>query len=198
MKRIKGKILPKCAYQGNSMRTENEITELLKVVSIRGRIAYLICMFVQILESLDYNVEDWKIILDVLCEYTSNEWLDDWLYKMAEYLPKSVLEDTLEDAEFITGEEQTICRRLYQNAEPCVHEMVNLIFEAGTCDMYSRIIGRGENTLLKVQEAMELMNRYGFPIPPVDSFLKYKFEERRGWGERFDSTILVRGKSGDN
>ena len=76
--------------------------------------------------------------------------------------------------------------------------MVNLIFEAGTCDMYSRIIGRGENTLLKVQEAMELMNRYGFPIPPVDPFLQYKFEERRGWGERFDSTFLVRGKSGDN
>ena len=154
-------------YQGNSMTAERDVIDLLKTVSIRGRIAYLICIFVQILESLDY-------------------------------LPKSVLEDTLEDAEFITGEEQTICRRLYQNAEPCVHEMVNLIFEAGTCDMYSRIIGRGENTLLKVQEAMELMNRYGFPIPPVDSFLQYKFEERRGWGERFDSTILVRGKSGDN
>ena len=180
------------------MRTENEVTERLKAVSIRGRIAYLICLFAQMLESLNNKVEDWKIILDALCEFTSNEWLDDWLYKMAEYLPKSVLEDTLDDAEFITEEEQTICRRLYRNAEPCVYEMINLIFEAGTHDMYSRIIGYGEYTLLKVQEAMELMNRYGFPIPPVDPFLQYKFEEHRGWGERFDSATLVRGKNGDN
>lgn len=161
-------------------------------ISIRGRIAYLISLFVRMLESLGHSVDDWKIIINVLCEYTSDVPLDDWLYKMAEYLPKSVMEDSLDDAEYITEEEQNICRELYRNAEPCLHKMINLIFEAGTSDMYSRIIGKGEYTIHKVQETIELMNQYDFPVTPMDSFLQYKFEDENAWGEPFDSNSLVR------
>ena len=164
----------------------------IREISIRGRIAYLISLFVSVLESLNYRVDDWKIIINVLCEYTSDDLLDNWLYKMAEYLPKSVMEDSLDDAEYITEEEQNICRELYRNAEPCLHKMINLIFEAGTYDMYSRIIGKGEYTIHKVQEAIELMNQYDFPVTPMDPFLQYKFEDGNAWGKPFDSNSLVR------
>lgn len=172
--------------------------ERISEISIRGRIAYLISLFVRMLESLNHNVDDWEIIINVLCEYTSNELLDDWLYKMAEYMPDSVLEDSIDGAEYITEEEQMVCKELYRNAEPCVHEMVNLIFEAGTYDTYSRIIGRGEYTIHKVQEAISLMNEHGFPITSIKPYLQFEFVDGDGWGEPFDSTILVRGKSGDN
>ena len=93
--------------------------ERISEISIRGRIAYLISLFVRMLESLNHNVDDWEIIINVLCEYTSNELLDDWLYKMAEYMPDSVLEDSIDGAEYITEEEQMVCKELYRNAGAC-------------------------------------------------------------------------------
>lgn len=74
-------------------------------ISIRGRMAYLLCSFKRLLIYYNGAIEDWQILLDKLWKFTNVEFVDDWMYEVAEYLPNSIMADSLEDAEFISEEE---------------------------------------------------------------------------------------------
>ena len=178
-------------------RCEEEVSKVLEEhpyvdggmftgISIRGRVAYLVCSLARMIASCGYNVEDWKLILDVLSELTTRDILDEWLYKTAEYLPDSVLEDTLDDAEYITAEEQAIGQKLYSSCPECITKMVYIIFEVGTSDLYSRIINNSPHTIGKVQEGIELMKQNNVDLVPVEPFMKYKISEGQGWGNQFE------------
>ncbi len=78
--------------------------EMQKDISIRGRMAYLICSFERLLIHTGINIEEWEMVLDKLWAYTSVDYIDDWMYELAEYMPNCILEDTMDD----------ICRRILQ------------------------------------------------------------------------------------
>lgn len=61
--------------------------QVLKNISIRGRMAY-----------------------------TKIQYLDDWMYEVAEYMPDSILEDAMEDAEYITEKEFRYLYKLYSDS----------------------------------------------------------------------------------
>ena len=71
--------------------------EYLETISIRGRMAYVICLFERVLIHYNYDKQDWVKVLEKLWEYTYVEYLDDWMYEFAEYLPDSILEDSFDD-----------------------------------------------------------------------------------------------------
>ena len=89
------------------------LTEQLKNISIRGRMAYLLCSFENLLLYYHCDKDEWKPVLEKLWAYTKMEYLDDWMYEIAEYLPNSILEDTMEDAEYITEIEFHTLHKLY-------------------------------------------------------------------------------------
>lgn len=76
--------------------------EIFKQISIRGRMAYLIRSFEKMVLHYNFEREGWIMVLEILWAYTSTECLEDWMYEVAEYMPNSILEDTMEDAEYIT------------------------------------------------------------------------------------------------
>ena len=61
----------------------------LKAISIKGRMAYVICLFERVLIHHNYNKQNWTKVFVKLWEYTSAEYLVDWMYEFAEYLPLS-------------------------------------------------------------------------------------------------------------
>ena len=94
--------------------------EELKNISIRGRMAYLISSFENVLLHYNCNKEEWRWLLEKLWSYTKIQYIDDWMYELAEYMPNSILEDTMEDAEW-----------------PC---SISIIFISGGCGIYYRRI----------------------------------------------------------
>ena len=106
--------------------------EELKNISIRGRMAYLISSFENVLLHYNCNKEEWRWLLEKLWSYTKIQYIDDWMYELAEYMPNSILEDTMEDAEYIT-EEFKYLHRLYSNSNQEIHLFLKIIFECGTC-----------------------------------------------------------------
>lgn len=52
-------------------------------ISVRGRMAYLLCIFENLLIYFKCDKEDWKWILEKLWQYTNIEYLDDWMYEIA-------------------------------------------------------------------------------------------------------------------
>lgn len=63
-------------------------------ISIRGRMAYGICLFERLLLHYKCEKQDWTGLLEKLWMYTSMEYLDDWMYEFSEWLPDSILEDS--------------------------------------------------------------------------------------------------------
>lgn len=121
-----------------------------KSISIRGRMAYLLCSFKMLLKYYNCNCDDWKIILEKLWKFTSVEYFDDWIYEIVEYLPNSILEDGLEDVEYISEEEFAFCKQLYANSADDIKDMIQIIFELGSCEVYGRIADNSNNTLEKL------------------------------------------------
>ena len=154
-------------------------------ISIRGRMAYLLCSFKKLLIYYNCNIDDWNIILEKLWKYTSVEYIDDWMYEVAEYLPNSILEDNYEDVEYITEEEFNFCKRLYFNIADDIKEMLQIVFELGTCELYGKIINNSVNTLEKLNEGVLLLKKNNIKLIDTEPFKKYVFNDENGWGSPF-------------
>ena len=155
-------------------------------ISIRGRMAYMLCMFENVL--LYYRVEkkEWRWILERLWQFTTVQFVDDWLYEIAEFMPDSVLNDTVQGLEFLTEDEFYSLRSIYTNTYEDVLYMIRIIFELGTLEMYSTIRDFSPNTLEKLGEGIEIMQRLGLELISIEPFKKYRFIEGHGWGKPFN------------
>lgn len=164
--------------------------ESLKDISIRGRIAYLICSFEQLL--LHYNCDkgEWVNILQKLWTYTNIEYLDDWLYELAEYMPNSIFEDTMEDAEYITEDEFNYLYDLYSKTSQDILLFLEIIFKCGTCELYTKLYDDSPSTLKKIKEGLDILSMNNIDIVDISPFVKYSFNECDGWGECFEGKYL--------
>ena len=161
-----------------------------KMISIRGRMAYVLCLFEKLLLHYKCNKKDWTYILEKLWEFTSIEYVDDWMYEVSEILPNSILNDGVDDLEFITENEFYKLRELYDNTSEDIRQMLMIIFELGTADVYSILTEYSSRTLLKLQEAMEILKRNNIQLVDVEKFKVYHFKDQQGWGNCFDGKDL--------
>jgi len=166
------------------------VMDHLKDISIRGRIAYLICSFERLLLHYNCNQEEWRIVLEKLWAYTSIECIDDWMYEVAEYMPNSILEDTMDDAEYITENEFKYLYDLYSKTIPNINSFLKIIFECGTCEIYSKLSNSSPSTLRKVDEAINILRVNAITLVEITPFEKYKYSECDGWGRCFNGNDL--------
>lgn len=166
--------------------------EVLEKISIRGRMAYAICLFERLLLYYKSSKQEWNWVLEKLWAYTSSEYLDDWMYELAEYMPGSIFEDTPydEDCEFITIDEFNCLYKLYNKSSMEVISFMQLLFEIGTIDLYSRLVDNSPNTMKRVKEAIGILNRNNIKVIAMEPFKKYSFDKCDGWGESFDGRRL--------
>lgn len=164
--------------------------ENLRSISIRGRMAYLICSFEQLLLYHNCEKEEWVNILQKLWSYTIAQYLDDWLYELAEYMPNSILKDTMEDAEYITEEEFDCLYHLYNKTSQDILLFLEIIFKCGSCELYSKLYDDSPRTLMKVKEGMDILNINNIALVDVNLFVNYSFDECDGWGRCFDGKYL--------
>lgn len=170
------------------------VIERLKDISVRGRMAYLICSFERLLLYYHCNKEEWKMVLEKLWAYTNIEYIDDWMYELAEYMPDSILEDTMSDAEYITENEFRYLYHLYSETVQDILSFLKIIFECGTCEIYSRLCNNSPGTLKKVNEAIDVLKVNGIALVDIIPFEKYEYTKHNGWGERFngrDVSVLL-------
>lgn len=169
---------------------EENNMETMKVISIRGRMAYVICLFERLLLYFKYDKKEWTEVLKKLWTYTDVEYFDEWIYEVAEYLPDCILEDSQDAYEFITAEEYEYLYKLYSKSCPEVCAFMDLIYEIGTINAYTILMDNDIKTIKKVEEATNILKSHDIKIMAIDSFKKYSFDQCNGWGERFDGRSL--------
>lgn len=167
--------------------------EKFRHISMRGRVAYGISCFENAIIALKYNVNDWKIVLNYLWEFTNIQYLDDWNDIVVELIPENLKEfKTYEEEEFekLSKDEFIYLYSLYQNIDGSVDALLRGIYDLGISHAYTVIEGYGESSLKSLERIIKLMIDYNFPLPSIDPFLKFSIEENRGWGDKFDGTKL--------
>ncbi len=159
-----------------------------KNISIRGRVAYLLCSLEKLLIYRNAEPSDWNWVLEKLWQYTDMEWLDDWM--SVELLPECILEDGPEEFELISESEHCKLRELYGKNTDDINRMMEIIHNVGTYELYGSIPEHSPATLAKMQEAVDLLEAEGIDPPDPKPFKEYEFSENRGWGRRFDGKKL--------
>ncbi len=163
-----------------------------KNISIRGRVAYLLCSLEKLLVHHSAKTGDWEWILGKLWQYTDMEWLDDWADVATELLPECILECEPEEFDLITESEYHDLRELYSRNPDSINKMMKFVHYVGTQELYGGIPEHSPITLAKMHEAVSLMKAEGIEPPDPKPFEKYAFSENGGWGRRFDSKKLSR------
>lgn len=161
----------------------------LENISLRGRVAFGIRCFENVLLELHYNVEEWKIVLEYLWEFTSIEYLDDWSGIIAEIIPDNLLEfRTYEEHDFEYLDEKTFkyLYNLYQNNDEKIDVLITSIYNIGTSHAYSVIEGYGQESLYELEILINYMTRNGISLPNIKDFEQFLILENKGWGKRFD------------
>ncbi|MFK4304732.1 MULTISPECIES: hypothetical protein [unclassified Paenibacillus] len=167
--------------------------EKFKHISMRGRVAYGVSCFENAIIALKYDVNDWRIVLNYLWEFTSIQYLDDWNDIVVELIPENLTEfKTYEEEEFerLSKDEFIYLYSLYQNIDGSVDALLREIYDLGISHTYTVIEGYGESSLKSLERIIKFMIDYNFPLPSIDPFLKFSIEENRGWGHKFDGTKL--------
>lgn len=152
--------------------------------------AYLICSFEELLLYYGCNKDEWRLTLEKLWKYTNIKYLDDWMYEIAEYMPESILNDSMEDAEYITIDEFEYLYKIYNKCNQEIKCFIKKIYECGTCELYSRLCDFSPNTLEKIGEAINILKENNIDLVDIKLFERYTFNECNGWGTCFEGKQL--------
>ncbi|BFH16814.1 hypothetical protein WJ0W_005034 [Paenibacillus melissococcoides] len=167
--------------------------EKFKSISLRGRVAYGISCFENALIASKYDLNDWKLVLKYLWEFTSIQYLDDWNDVVVELIPSNLMEfKTYEEHQFerLSKDEFLYLYNLYQYSDEIIDTLLRNIYDLGISHVYTVIEGYGESSLMSLERLINFMIVNNLPLPDIGSFLKFHIEENKGWGNKFDGTIL--------
>ncbi len=162
-----------------------------KKISIRGRVAFAICCLESIIIANRYDINDWSVLLNKLWMIAELEVVSDWLYIVAECLPENILEVASYDYgsfQYINEDEYEQLYELYSKCREDIWELIEIIFDLGTAQMYSNIKGFSEATLSELEKVITFMKAKNIDMPSVSQFRMLLYCD--GWGEPFDGKDL--------
>lgn len=162
----------------------------IEEISIRGRMAYLLCLFERLLIYFHCSEDKWNWILEKLWQYTEIQYLDEWMYEVAEFLPENILTDPFEVFEFISERDYLLLKKIYKENCADINLMMNIIYDLGTMELYSKLENNSPFTLQKLQEAENVLLRNNIQLISIHPFEQYLYSEENGWGERFNGKIF--------
>lgn len=164
----------------------------IKEISIRARVGFALECLESILKKDYKQIEDWGFLLSSLWDYTKTNNLGKWHYKTSEMIPFSVMEDipfSEKGCEYITENEHNRLKNIYVKVDNDVLNVINLIFEIGTLDLYSSIVDYSPRTVAFLFEIIEILETKNIQPPSIERYLIYKISDNNGWGEAFDNRI---------
>lgn len=67
---------------------------------------------------------------------------------------------------------------------------LNIIYECGTCELYSKLYNHSPDTLKWLDQAIDILNKNNIDLVDIKPFEKYLFSECDGWGNCFEDKQL--------
>lgn len=172
------------------MTTIEKMREDLKLISIRGRVAYGILCFEHVLIVSDAKTSDWELVLNRLWEFTNSLELDEWQDRAVEVIPEVVLNSLFSSDEFVTISELEFdtLSNLYRKETEDVLSILDEIYDVGSAELYGSVKGYSPYTLDRVMDILSVLQKYQIDPPAIEPLKKYDFQG--GFGIRFTNRDL--------
>lgn len=161
--------------------------EELKEISIWGRIAYGICCLENFITAQDYSKVEWAVVFELLWSFSDEEYYDEWLFKVAEFLPENILENEAFDEgewDFIDEDLFYVLRELYSET-PFIDE-INLILLAihNICcaELYTLTKVPATKSLIMTEQLIEQLKKLKFELPNIALFTPFSIHYKDCWG----------------
>lgn len=159
----------------------------LKKISIRGRVAYCICLCKAALkkECIDSNLINTAFgKIGIFCE---SEALDVWENEVSEYMPCVLLDEKSDFSTFKYINEVTALglKKEYASLPKYIVEMIDNTIEVGLANLYGGTGMYSEPSLICSLDVIRLAISNNVCLLPLDDYFKYSFSDEFGWGEPF-------------
>lgn len=161
-------------------------------ISMRARIAYAIMCFESLIKE-KYPNYNWSTLLNKLWNVTNAKFLDEWASVIIEYIPEYMLEfPTYEESEFeyISKEEYEILKPIYNDVDDTVNDFLKMIRDMEEIYSFSNIPNHGKESIDILLKIIKSFKEQGIQIPDINKIEDMTFDERNGWGNRFDEKKL--------
>ena len=162
-----------------------------ETVSMNGRIAYAI-MCAERYASKKYPNKDWKPLFEWMWKVTSDSF-DEWYYRFVEILPEYLYEfDNYKDAEFdyLSEKDYNYYSTFLKDIDKNMEELLVIPTEIAMIYCYTVIPGKGQESIALVKKSIKLLEDNDIDIPDPAEVEFSSFDEKNGWGFKFDGTKL--------
>jgi hypothetical protein len=163
-------------------------SDVFKKISLRGRVAYGIMCFEQMLIQF-YDENKWSSILELLWSFVRTNNLELWGDKVNEIIPENLLEfDNYEESEFeyLSIEFYEYLVNLYQSLDDKINDFILKIYYLGTSHAYTNIENEGKTSLIVLQDIIDFMNKNNIIFPEYNNLICFSIDEDEGWGRKFN------------
>ncbi|WP_047547413.1 hypothetical protein [Psychroserpens sp. Hel_I_66] len=164
--------------------------EILKKISIRGRLAYGMKCLEQYVKENEINDELIDKVFDILWEFTTSDELDVWDEKISDFNPKHILNIKPEKIESeyptITINEYYELKKFYENSDTDFISMIEKVIEIGTGNLYGGTDEYSSWTLEPTLEVIKMSELKLEHIPDITKFKSFEYSEDKGWGKKIN------------
>ncbi|GED66263.1 hypothetical protein MKX57_15295 [Lysinibacillus sp. FSL M8-0216] len=162
-------------------------------ISLNGRVSFGISCLESTLQYLDYNVDEWRIVLEYLWDFTSVKYIDDWSGIISEIIPENLLEFKFyeeHDFEYLDEKNFEYLYNLYQNIDEKIDFVITSIYNIGTSHAYTKIVEYGQDSLDELEILINYLIENEVPLPDITPFKSLSIDENKGWGNSFVGSRL--------
>lgn len=169
--------------------TKDQLLERLKLVSIRGRMAFGTRCLEIALARYGYEEPVLRILLKRLYEFVESEQkLNSWDRRITDVAPMSILDEHpdnyLDEYETITEEQALALKGVYQSMAHEVIDLIDSVIYIGLSNLYGGVDEYSPSSLSKVARVISTMSSLDLPVPDVSPYMMSPFTELGGWGKR--------------
>ena len=160
-------------------------------VSMIGRFAYAV-MCAEKYALAKYPEKDWKPLFTWMWKGTS-EYFDEWWYRFMEILPEYLYEfDNYKDADFdyLGEEDYNYYTEFLKDIDKNMEELLVIPGEIAMVYSYTSIPGKGKESIDLVKKSIKILEDNNIELPDPKEIEFSSFDEKNGWGEKFDGTKL--------
>lgn len=158
----------------------------LRTVSIRGRLAYCTTCLETAFLSEKINLDALGGLLCALWEFTSSSDLGVWEEKIINYYSESVLEEQSDEQNGLISVPFQQLKAAYSALPAGLLQCIDETIDVGRGNLYGGTVGHSADTLTPTTQVVRYMQASGYPLPPIERFLRSPFtqEDQHGWGKR--------------
>ena len=167
------------------------ITNLLKGISIRGRMVFCILTLEELFKAINLLEDNNSIKLrNKLKEFTSSNRLDLWEQEINEYDPLSILDihidNNYEEYSYLSKEELLKFRDFYLNLPKYILELISNTIEVGAGNIYGATGKYSSFTLSPTIKVISYLNNEKKILKTAKMISrKSPFIQNNGWGNLF-------------